>query len=87
VENEQVVATGICADEFGEPLVEETNIGLQLHQPALAKTPQHGVLKMSRLVHRCGMLITELAPHGCDFGEAFKGLIASHNPRRHSGLP
>jgi hypothetical protein len=84
--NEQVVAVGqagICADEFGEALVEETNIGLQPHQPALAKASQHGVLEMSRLVHRRGMLITQLAPHGYDFGEAFKGLIASHNTCRH----
>jgi hypothetical protein len=39
---------------------------------------------MRRLVHRRGMLITQLAPHGYDFGEAFNSLIALHSPCRHS---
>src|SRR6516225_1728100 len=70
--NEQAVAvlqTGIGGDEFSEALIEERNIGLQPHQPAPAKAPQHGVLEVSRLVHRSGMFITQLAPHGYDFRE------------------
>ena len=45
--DEQPIAMGetrISGDEFGQPLVEEKNIGLQSRQPTLAKTPQHGVL-------------------------------------------
>ena len=85
--NKQAVAvseTRICADEFGQALIEERNIGLQAHQPPLAEAAQHGVLEMSRLVHRRGMFITQLAPHGYDLGEAFHRLIALHNACRHS---
>src|SRR5262245_42454200 len=71
--------TGIGSDEFGEALVEEKNVSLQPHQPALAKAPQHGVLEMSRLVHRSGVFITQLAPHCYDFGEAFNCVIALYN--------
>ena len=76
--------TRICADEFGQALIEERNIGLQAHQPPLAEAAQHGVLEKCRLVHRRGMFITQLAPHGYDLGEAFHRLIALHNACRHS---
>jgi hypothetical protein len=52
--DEQPIAVGetrIGGNKLGQPFVQEKNIGLQPHQPALAKTPQHGVLKMSCLVH------------------------------------
>ena len=85
--DEQAIAVGetrIGGDKFRQPLVEEKNIGLQSHQATLAKTPQHGVLEMSRLVHGSDMLVTQLAPHGYDLGEVFNCIVAVHNACRHN---
>ena len=75
--------TRIGGNKLGQPLVEEKNIGLDSHQPTLAKTPQYGVLEMSRLVHSDDMFVTQLAPHGYDLGEAFDRIITPHNACRH----
>jgi hypothetical protein len=85
--DEQAIAVGetrIGGDKFGQPLVEEKNIGLQSHQATLAKTPQRGVHEMSCLVHSGSMLVTQLAPHGYDLGEVFNCIVASHNACRHN---
>src|SRR6516225_10660764 len=85
--DEQPIAMGetrIGGNKLGQPLVEEKNIGLDSHQPTLAKTSQYGVLEMSRLVHSSDMFVTQLAPHGNDLGEAFDRIITPHNACRHS---
>ena len=77
--DEQAIAVGetrIGCNKFGQLLVEEKNIGLQSHQSTFAKTPQHGVLEMSCLVHSGSMLVTQLAPHGYDLGEVFNCVVA-----------
>ena len=76
--------TRIGCNKFGQPLVEEKNIGLQSHQSTFAKTPQHGVLEMSCLVHSGSMLVTQLAPHGYDLGEVFNCVVAPYNACRHN---
>src|SRR6478672_2384147 len=84
--DKQLIAMGetrISGDQFGQPLVEEKNIGLDSQQPTLANTPQHGVLEMSRLVHSGDMLVTQLAPHGYDLGEMFNCIVALQNACRH----
>ena len=84
--DEQPIAMGetrIGGNKLGQPLVEEKNIALDSHQPTLAKTPQYGVLEMSRLVHSSDMFVTQLAPHGYDLGEAFDRIITPHNACRH----
>jgi hypothetical protein len=85
--DEQAIAVGesrIDCNKFGQPLVEEKNIGLQSHQSTFAKTPQHGVLEMSCLVHSGSMLVTQLAPHGYDLGEVFNCVVAPDNACRHN---
>jgi hypothetical protein len=84
--DKQLIAIGetrISGDQFGQPLVEEKNIGLDSQQSTLANTPQHGVLEMSRLVHSGDMLVTQLAPHGYDLGEMFNRIVALQNACRH----
>ena len=77
--------SSIGGDHLGQALVEEADIGLQSDQAAFAEPPEHGIFEMSRLVLDGDMLVTQLSPHGDDFGEPFNRIVPLHNSCRHDG--
>ncbi|WRQ70457.1 hypothetical protein SO078_18465 (plasmid) [Sinorhizobium meliloti] len=75
----------IAGDEFGKPLVNQQDVGLDAAQAAGKEAPDHRVTQLVKLIGKADLVLGEL-PAGADqLGELFAQRIDAHFPRRHVG--